>query len=53
MWMRKSGDWRHILAVVVALCVGAAIEPVMFSAPALAQSGVIRDISVAGVDSAL
>jgi len=46
--MRKSGDWRHILALVVALCVVAAVEPVLLSAPTQAQSGVIRDIRVAG-----
>src|SRR5262245_36466964 len=46
--MCKSGGWRYILAMALALSALAAIETVTLSTSALAQTGVIRDIRVAG-----
>ena len=46
--MCKSGGWRYILAMVVALSALATIAPVTLSNSAFAQSNVIRDIRVAG-----
>jgi hypothetical protein len=46
MW--KSGGWRFALALTVALSALTAIGPVVLSSSALAQSGTIRDIRVAG-----
>lgn len=46
--MRKSGDWRHILASLLALFALMAVEPVVSGKPALAQGGPIREIRVTG-----
>src|SRR6476661_7351426 len=46
--MCKSGGWRYILSLALALSALAAIEPVTLSTTAFAQSSVIRDIRVAG-----
>jgi outer membrane protein insertion porin family len=46
--MRKSGDWRYILALMAALFAAVAIEPVGVPAPAQAQGSAIRDIRVTG-----
>jgi outer membrane protein insertion porin family len=46
--MRESGGWRCILAVAMALCVPAAMGPVVLSSPVEAQSSAIREIRVAG-----
>ncbi len=46
--MRKSGDWRHILAFVLALFALAAVEPVVTAQTAFAQSGPVREIRVVG-----
>ena len=46
--MCKSGGWRYILALALALSALAAIEPVTLSTTAFAQSSVIRDIRVTG-----
>lgn len=45
---RKSGDWRHILACLLALFALVSIEPVVTATSAFAQSGPIREIRVVG-----
>ena len=46
--MRKSGGWRYILAMTLALSALAVVEPVVCATTAHAQSGVIREIRVTG-----
>ena len=46
--MRKSGGWRYILVMMLALGALAVMDPVVCATTAHAQSGVIRDIRVTG-----
>jgi outer membrane protein insertion porin family len=46
--MCKSGGWRYILALALALSALAVIEPVTLTTTAFAQSSAIRDIRVTG-----
>lgn len=46
--MRKSGDWRTILAGIVAFMALLSVEVVVSAKPAVAQSGPIRQIVVEG-----
>ena len=46
--MRKSGDWRNILAGMLALMALLSVEFVVAATPATAQSGPIRQIVVEG-----
>src|SRR5712671_5952871 len=46
--MRKSGGWRYILAVTLALCASVVVVPVVCATTAHAQSGVVREIRVTG-----